>query len=89
MLKSLSGALLGDLAALTTGADPLKLFELDTYDNLTQAVTGPNHGEFANVADPCWTGNFSGSGARYARRCQPSKTISVLGRTASNRTGGI
>jgi phospholipase/lecithinase/hemolysin len=54
--------LLGDLAPLETGGDPLKVFELDTYNALTEIVTSPNHDGFANVSDPCWTGSFFGSG---------------------------
>jgi phospholipase/lecithinase/hemolysin len=53
---------LDDLAPHETGADSLKLFALDMYDVLTQVVTGPDHDGFANVTDPCWTGNFFGSG---------------------------
>ena len=60
--------MLGDLAPLETGGDPLKLFELDTYDKLTQIVTSPNHDGFKNVSDPCWTGNFFGSGGTLCSR---------------------
>jgi phospholipase/lecithinase/hemolysin len=57
-----NATVLGDLAPFETGGDPLKLFELNTYDKLTQIVTSPNHDGFKNVTDPCWTGNFFGSG---------------------------
>jgi phospholipase/lecithinase/hemolysin len=57
-----NNTVLGDLSPLETGADPLNLFALNMYDNLTQVVTSPGHDGFANVTDPCWTGNFLGSG---------------------------
>ncbi len=57
-----NATVLGDLAPLETGGDPLKVFDLNTYDALTEIVDSPNHDGFANVTDPCWTGNFFGSG---------------------------
>jgi outer membrane lipase/esterase len=45
-----------------TGADPLRLFALNMYDNITQVVAHPNRYGFTDVTAPCWTGNFEGSG---------------------------
>jgi outer membrane lipase/esterase len=64
-----NATVLGILAPLETGGDPLKLFELNMYDNLTQIVTSPNHGGFTDVTDPCWTGNFEGTGGTV---CSPT-----------------
>jgi phospholipase/lecithinase/hemolysin len=57
-----NATVLGDLAPLETGYDPLKVFDLNTYAALTGIVDSPNHDGFTNVTDPCWTGNFFGSG---------------------------
>ncbi len=65
-----NATVLGDLAPLETGGDPLKVFDLNTYDALTEIVDSPNHNGFANVSDPCWTGGFSGyAGSPGATLC--------------------
>jgi phospholipase/lecithinase/hemolysin len=65
-----NATVLGDLAPLETGADPLKVFDLDTYDRLTEIVANPKLYGFANVTDPCWTGNFFGyAGSPNGKLC--------------------
>ena len=53
---------LDDLAPLETGADPLNLFALNMFDELSDVVADPSRYRFTDVTDPCWTGNFAGSG---------------------------
>jgi len=57
---SFDTAVLRKLDPLEAGG--LKVFNLNTYAALTEIVDSPNHDGFANVSDPCWTGNFFGSG---------------------------
>jgi phospholipase/lecithinase/hemolysin len=48
-----NATLLGDLTAIESGADPLKVFTLDTYDLLGDIVSDPQRYGFSNVTDPC------------------------------------
>ena len=53
LAQSFNATLLSDLAPLEIGADPLKVFNLDTYDLLGDIVADPTRYGFSNVSDPC------------------------------------
>jgi phospholipase/lecithinase/hemolysin len=65
-----NATVLSDLASIETGSDPLKVFDLDAYEKLTEIVANPTRYGFANVTDPCWTGNFFGyAGSPTGKLC--------------------
>lgn len=53
LAQSFNATLLSDLASIETGADPLKVFTLDTYDLLGDVVGDPQKYGFSNVTDEC------------------------------------
>jgi outer membrane lipase/esterase len=53
LAQTFNATLLSDLASIETGADPLKVFTLDTYDLLGDVVGDPQRYGFANVTDEC------------------------------------
>ena len=53
LAQSFNAALLSDLAPLEIGADPVKVFDLHTYDLLGHIVAQPARYGFSNVSDPC------------------------------------
>ncbi len=57
LAQSFDATVLGDLRGLEAGG--LKVYDLDTYDLLDQAIADPAEFGFTNVSDPCWTGNFT------------------------------
>jgi phospholipase/lecithinase/hemolysin len=70
LARLFNATVLDDLAPLETGAGALKLFDLDTYDRLTDVVANPKLYGFTNVSDPCWTGSFFGyAGSPNGKLC--------------------
>jgi phospholipase/lecithinase/hemolysin len=53
LAQSFNAALLSDVAPLEIGADPLKVFNLDTYNLLGDIVAHPTLYGFSNVSDAC------------------------------------
>ncbi len=53
LAQSFNATLLSDPASIETGADPLKVFTLDTYDLLGDVVGDPQKYGFSNVTDEC------------------------------------
>ena len=56
LAESFNVSVLNGLASLE--GHGLKVFTLDTYDLLGEIKADPSGFGFANVSDPCWTGNF-------------------------------
>ena len=48
------------LAGISADAPGLKVYDIDTYDLLTEAVGDKDKFGFTNVTDPCWTGSVIG-----------------------------
>jgi len=57
LATSFNAAVLEGLARFKS--DGLKVFTLDTYDLLGEIKADPSKFGFANVTNPCWTGNFT------------------------------
>ena len=53
LAQSFNATLLSDLTSIESGASPLKVFTLDTYDLLGDIVGDQQRYGFANVTDPC------------------------------------
>ncbi len=70
LAQSFDATVLGDLHGFEAGG--LKVYDLDTYDLLDQAIADPAEFGFTNVSDPCWTGNFTNPSS--GTLCSPTRT---------------
>jgi phospholipase/lecithinase/hemolysin len=55
--QDFNAAVLSDISAQVPG---LTVYYVDAYELLTDAVSEPAQYGFSNVADPCWTGDYTG-----------------------------
>ena len=63
-----NGSLASSLDSLAA-ADALNLDMVDTYSLLDSAIANPGAYGFSDVTDPCWTGNYFGTGGSL---CAPT-----------------
>jgi phospholipase/lecithinase/hemolysin len=53
---------LAGLAPLETGPDPLKVFDIPIFTGIDEIVKNPHGFGFANVTNPCFSGDFETPG---------------------------
>jgi outer membrane lipase/esterase len=56
------------LADIALDAPLLRVYDIDAYDLMTEAVADPKKFGFSNVTDPCYVGPFRTPPTRWSRR---------------------